>query len=432
MKRSTTIAVGVVTAAALALAGCGGGDDAAAPADGPVTLTLAGWSLSTTPEFQTLADAYHEVDPDVTIEVQEYDATNYDTQMTTDLAAGTAPDLYVQKNLKNFYTYQSGAQLADLSEVASTYDDSTAGLDFYAVDDGTYAIPYRQDAWYVYYNKDLFAQAGVPEPTGEWTWDDYAQTALDLQAGLDAAGSDAHGAYQHTWQSTVQGFALAQTPGADLASGDYSYMEPYYERSLRLQDEGAQVGFGTATTSSLTYQTEFGTQQAAMMPMGSWYVATLLAQQESGEADEFSWGIAPAPQYDDSTFDAPVTFADPTGIGLNPAVDDAKRAAAEDFLAFVGGEEAALALAEIGITPAYTSDAVTEAFFGLEGVPTDDLSRFTFAESEARPENPVSVSTTVVQNILGEAHTEIMSESSPVDPVLEEAGSRVESEAPTS
>ena len=52
--------------------------------------------------------------------MKEYDAANYDTQMIADLAAGSAPDIYVQKNLKNFYTYQNGKQLLDVSDVAAT------------------------------------------------------------------------------------------------------------------------------------------------------------------------------------------------------------------------------------------------------------------------------------------------------------------------
>lgn len=437
MKRSIVTGLGIAAVVSLALTGCSSSDgdtdpgstDPASPA-APVTVTLAGWSLATTPEFQLLADAFHEVNPDITVEVQEYDATNYDTQMIADLAAGSAPDIYVQKNLMNFFTYQNGGQLMDVSDVASSYDENVSGLglESYQVDGATYAIPYRQDSWYLYYNKDLFDAAGVEYPDGSWTWDDYTSTAKELTSGLQGAGSEALGAYQHTWQSVVQGFALAQTPDADLLSGDYSYVAPYYERSLDLQQSGAQVTYGTATTNSLTYQSQFGTQKAAMMPMGSWYVATLIAQQATGDADTFNWGLAPAPQFDSSTTDVPVTFGDPTGLGINPGIDESKVEAAKAFLAFIGGEDAAKALAGIGITPAYTSDAVTEAYFALEGVPSDDLSKFAFSTHDTRPENPLSLDTATIQHILADAHSAIMSESSPVDAAVSEAGARAENE----
>src|SRR5699024_9143050 len=80
------------------------------------------------------------------------------------------------------------------------------------------------------------------------------------------------------------------------ASGDLSYLAPYYERLLAMQDAGSTETFSTVDSQSLSYQAQFGTQKAAMMPMGTWYIGTLLAQRESGDADEFEWGMALAPQ----------------------------------------------------------------------------------------------------------------------------------------
>ncbi|QIK84683.1 ABC transporter substrate-binding protein [Sanguibacter sp. HDW7] len=436
MKRRTPMVIAATAAIALTLTACGGSDGDTAGStsggDGKVTLSLAGWSLASTPEFKTIADAFTAQNPNVTVELKEYDATNYDTQMTADLAAGTAPDIFVQKNLKMFYTYQSGQQLLDVSDVTNALDAATGGKDAYTVDGKSYAVPYRQDSWVLYYNKDLFNKAGVALPDGSWTWDDYANAAKAVTTGLKGAGSKALGTYQHSWQSTVQGFALAQTAGADLASGDFSYLKPYYERVLDLQDAGAQVPLGTVTTNSLTYQAQFGTQQAAMLPMGSWYIATLLQQQANGEAEDFEWGIAPAPQLDASTAGTsatPVTFADPTGLGINPGIDKGKVDAAKKFLAFAAGEGGAQALAKIGITPALLSDAVTDTYFGLEGIPTDDLSKFAWQTHDTRPENPVLPTTAILQNILNDFHTAVLSGSVSVDDGLAEAAARAKSEA---
>jgi multiple sugar transport system substrate-binding protein len=429
MNRKLMSAVGVAAAASLALTGCGAESEPEAP-EGPVTITLAGWDFASTPEFQTLADAYHEANPDVTVELKEYPAgDDYDTALTADLSAGAAPDVFIVKNLKNYVTFQEGGTLLDISDVAAELDPATGGLEPMAVDGATYAVPYRQDTWLLYYNKAMFEQAGVDLPDGSWTWDDYAAAAEELTKGIDE--KSVIGTYLHSWQSTVQGFALAQTEGASIDGGDFSYLAPYYERELAMQDAGSQPSYATVTTNELTYQAQFGTQKAAMMPMGSWYIGTLVAEQASGAADTFEWGIAPIPQLDESTTgteNTPVSFGDPTTMGINAGIDESKIATAKDFLKFAAGPEGAAALAEIGITPALIDDTVADAIFSLEGVPQDELSRFSYTTHETLPENPVGQNTAAIQTILGELHSAVMSESTPVDEAITEAEERVANE----
>ncbi|MGN7970785.1 ABC transporter substrate-binding protein [Microbacterium sp. 22296] len=429
MKRTYAAAAGVITVATLSLTACSGGStgDAAEPG-GPVTLTLSGWALDTTPEFQLLADAFSEKNPDVTVEVTGYDAADYNTLLTTDLAAGSGPDIITQKEVKYLPTLVEGGQLLDVSDVALS--DEIGGASSYQVDGTQYAVPYRQDSWVLFYNKALFAQAGVAEPDGSWTWADYDAAAAQLTDGIAAAGGTAKGTYQHRWQSTVQGFANAQQDG-DILSGEYDYMAPYYERVLGLQDDGDQVAFNTSTANQLTYQGEFGTQNAAMLPMGTWYVATLIAQQASGDANTFEWGIAPIPQADASTTgttNTPVTFGDPTGFGINAGIADEKVQAAKDFLAFASSEEAAQLLAGIGITPALLTDGVVETYFSNEGAPQDELSRFAFAEHDTHPENPTSNKAAAIQNILLDMHSAILSGSTSVDAAITDAQNRVANE----
>lgn len=421
--------------AALALSGCGSSGDAkdtgsaesgSANDTGRVELTMAGWSLATTPEFQVLVDGFNDSQDKYQVTVNEYDATDYDTQLVADLAAGSAPDVVVIKNLKMFTEYQKAGSLVDITDVVDSLPADIQGTDPYKVDGQYYAMPYRQDGWLLYYNKAMFDEAGVAQPDGTWTWDDYEKAAKEI-----AEKTGKKGAYNHNWQSVYQAFALAQQPGADFLSGDYSYMEPYYERGLRMQDDGSIVDFGTITTNQLTYQSQFGTQEAAMMPMGSWYVATLLAQQASGEADEFEWGIAPAPQLDNTTTGldkTPVTFGNPTGLAINAGAGEEKIEGAKEFLAYAGSEEVAVKLAAIGITPAYTTAPVTEAFFAQEGVPTDELSKFAWSNRDVRLEQPASENTAAIENILKDMNSEILTGGVDVKTGLDNAGKQVKSE----
>ncbi|MFT3888756.1 MAG: extracellular solute-binding protein [Arachnia sp.] len=441
MNRLIKGAAGLAVGASLLLTACGAtthtppsprGDNVSGAADpsGDVTLSLSGWSLATTPEFQLIADGFTAANPGIKIDLKEYDAAEYNTLITADLAAGAGPDIITQKEVKYAPVFVQGKQLLDVSDVA--LPDGIGGVDSYKVDGVQYATPYRMDSWVVYYNKDLFDAAKVEYPNGTWTWDDYAATAKKLTDGLRAAGNTAaYGAYQHGWQSTVQGFANAQTPGADIFSGTYDQFKPYYERALKLQDEGSQIDFNTRQANQLTYQGEFGKQKAAMMPMGTWFVATLIAQQKSGEADTFNWGMAPAPQFDASTTGldkTPVTFGDPTGFGINAGISADKLDAAKKFLAYAASEDAAKALAGIGITPSLINDAVVDVYFAGEGAPQDDLSKFAWSVHEVKPENPANANTAAIQTILGDLHTAVMSESSTVDAELANASERVKNE----
>ncbi|MFP7761382.1 extracellular solute-binding protein [Marisediminicola sp. LYQ85] len=424
MKRSFAAVAGVVATAAIVLTGCSSGSEASDP-DGPVTLTLSGWSLDTTPEFQAITDAFTEQNPDITFDLVGYDPVEYNTLLTADLAARSGPDIITQKEVKFVSTFQEGGQLLDVSDVE--LPEEVGGTSSYEIDGASYAVPYRQDSWVLFYNKDLFDAAGVDQPDGSWTWDDYEAAAAELTT------ADVKGAYLHTWQSTVQGFASAQS-GADILEGDFGHFAPYYERVQAMEEEGSEVAFNTATANQLTYQGEFGTQKAAMLPMGTWYVATLIAQQESGEANDFEWGIAPIPQDDASTtgLDAePVTFGDPTGFGINAGIDENKIDAAKAFLEFAASEDAAQVLAGIGITPALLNDSVVETYFSIDGAPTDELSTFAFAEHETLPENPTSSQTAAIQGILADMHSAILSGSTPIDAAIEEAEARVASEVGT-
>ncbi|MEO5535852.1 MAG: extracellular solute-binding protein [Pseudolysinimonas sp.] len=414
MKRRIAPAIGLAVAASLTLAACGAAEPAVP--DGPVTITVSGWSLATTPEFQLLADGFEALHSNVTVKVVEYDAAEYNTLVTADLGAGSAPDIITQKEVKYVPVFVDGGQLLDVSDVK--LPDGISGADSYKVNGTQYAVPYRQDSWVLYYNKDLFDAAGVAYPDGSWTWDDYDNAAAKLTT------SDHFGTYEHRWQSVTQGFANAQF-GGDIFSGDYSYMADLYNRRLAREAAGDQIDFATSSANSPSYQGEFGKQHAAMLPMGSWYVATLISQQASGDADKFNWGFAPIPQRSSSTVANPVTFGDPTGFGINAAISADKVATAKAFLAYAASADAAKLLAGVGITPALTSDEVATVYFAVKGAPTDDVSKFAWSTHDTKPENPTSDKTAAVQSILGTMHTEILTKAKTVEQAIKDAAAAV-------
>ncbi|HEY3560001.1 MAG TPA: extracellular solute-binding protein, partial [Kribbella sp.] len=86
----------------------------------------------------------------------------------------------------------------------STIDEYYADMDpnliewdkKYASTDGkTYYLPGEFNTMCMWYSKDLFAKAGVPEPTAKWTWDDFRHACEQIKAKTGAFGYAADSAY---------------------------------------------------------------------------------------------------------------------------------------------------------------------------------------------------------------------------------------------
>lgn len=432
-------AVAAVVAAVTSLAGCGTAhtDADGRNPDGTVTITMAGWTLATRPEFQALAAAFHKSHPQIAIDVKEYSADDYDKQLIADLSAGKAPDVFPIKNLKMYYTYASPGALADLSDQAADFtgDANIEAVDDYAIDGVTYALPYRQDAWLLYYNTTMLNKAGIDLPDGTWTWDDYLRVCRELKKRLPDAGyPNAYPTYHHTtMQSMPQAVALAQRSKGGTAkgqnslffSGDYGYLKSMYQLFLSMQDQGLTLAYNTVSSSKTTYQSQFGTEQAALLPMGSWFMGPLADQQASGDAHQFDWGVAAMPQISAKTVDRPVTFGDPTGFAVASNAPSAKMKAAKEFVTWAAGPEGAKVTARTGSLPAYMSNDVLDVFFRKKGLPQDDQSREVIRHSTILQENPVGEATQVIQDELSIAQSSILSETKSIDVALGKASHAV-------
>lgn len=422
MKRATLTAVAFAATAGLALSGCAG---AAGPADdgggdGKTVLSVSVWNYDGTPEFKALFDAYEAANPDIDVEPVDILADDYAEKVTTMLAGGDTTDVLTMKNVTDYSRYANREQLMEINDIVEEMDqDNTPALKDFNLDGNYYAAPYRQDFWLLYYNKDLFDAAGVEYPEN-LTWDEYAETAKKLSG--DAGGQKVYGTYQHYWRSVIQAVAAAQNDG-DLVGGDYAFFEDQYEMSLDLQSSGATLDWATAQSQQTSYRTMFETGQAAMMPMGSWYIAGILAAKDEGTTD-VNWGIAPMPQTE-SGGDI-TTFGSPTAFAVNKNAEHSQEA--KDFITWATGAEGAAAIAAIGVVPALQTDEVTSAYFELEGLPSDDLSKKAFTPDKTVLEMPLSDKASDVDTILTEEHSLIMVGERSVEDGIAEMGNRVTNE----
>lgn len=423
MKRTTLAAIALAVTAGLGLTGCGG---AAGPAEpqgqaGKTRLTVSVWNYEGTPEFKALFDAYETANPTVDIEPVDILADDYPQKVTTMLAGGDTTDVLTMKNVIDYSRYASNGQLQEISSVVDALDKGNlAGLDAFDVDGKYYAAPYRQDFWLLYYNKDLLKAAGVEDPAN-LTWDEYAALAQKLTT-KGADGKTSYGTYHHIWRSVIQAISAAQNDG-DQIGGDYGFFEDQYNTALDLQKSGATLDFGTAKSQKTSYRTMFETGQAAMMPMGTWYIAGVLQAKKDGKTN-VNWGLAPMPQK--TSGGKVTTFGSPTAFAVNKNAshsDEAKK-----FIEWAAGEEGAKAISKIGVVPALKNDAVTDAYFKLEGLATDELSKKAFTPDEVALEMPVSDKSAATDKILNQEHDLIMVGERSVADGIAEMGKRVKSE----
>ncbi|MFK0009156.1 ABC transporter substrate-binding protein [Paenarthrobacter sp. NPDC090520] len=423
MKRTTLAAIALAVTAGLGLAGCSG---AAGPADQPAAngktkLTVSVWNYEGTPEFKALFDSYEAANPNIDIEPVDILADDYPQKVTTMLAGGDTTDVLTMKNVIDYSRYASNGQLQEIGDVVDKVGkDKLAGLDAFDMNGKYYAAPYRQDFWLLYYNKDLLKAAGVEDPK-DLTWDEYTALAKKLTT-TGADGKKVYGTYHHIWRSVVEAISAAQN-GQDQNSGDYGYFEDQYNTALDLQKSGATLDFGTAKSQKTSYRTMFETGQAAMMPMGTWYIAGILQAKKDGKTN-VNWGLAPMPQKND---DGKVTtFGSPTAFAVNKNAvhsDEAKK-----FIEWASGEEGAKAISKIGVVPALQNDAVKDAYFKLDGMPTDELSKKAFTPDTTALEMPVSDKSAATDKVLNQEHELIMVGERSVTDGIAEMGKRVKSE----
>ncbi|MGB4136897.1 MAG: sugar ABC transporter substrate-binding protein [Microbacterium sp.] len=181
--RALLASLAFVTLGALALTGCAPGQ----PQDGdsgPVTITYAFWDPNMGEAFQAAADAFTQENPDITVEIRQVPFASYFTKLNTQLESKSAPDVFWVQNIQ-FPLYAANGALADLTSYRDKSDTDLSGvaesaLDAFVYDDATYAMPWQAITFGLYYNKKLFAEAGVAEPTNDWTWDDVAAAAAKL------------------------------------------------------------------------------------------------------------------------------------------------------------------------------------------------------------------------------------------------------------
>ncbi|MFN8233715.1 MAG: ABC transporter substrate-binding protein [Actinomycetota bacterium] len=298
MKRWT---VATLLAFVLVAAACTGGDDGdttgatggatgstgAATGSGSVELTM--WMGYTPPppenealenlSLQAIVDRFNaERDGEIHVTMQYVNSDNALQKATVALQGGQAPDISYQYGT-NMPQLATAPQLVDLTDrvadPAFDWEDFFEGERAVATVNGkVYGIPALVDNLAIVYNADLFEQAGVPEPTPDWTWDDAlaaAKAVTDPDTKTFGMVFPADGSETTVWQY----IAMLWAAGGDILNEDNTeavFNSASGVRALSVLQQAQQDGslYLDFRPDSGKYSTLFNSGKIGMVITGPW------------------------------------------------------------------------------------------------------------------------------------------------------------------
>ena len=432
------LALTMAGAMALSLAACGGSTSSEATSEAAsteaagttetatdgeqVTLNWAVWDLESTAYWQAMADGYMASHPNVTIEMTDLGSTDYMTQLATQLAGGNGElDILTIKDIPGYSNLINLEMLVPMNDLLTRDTADFGGVieQLTASDGNFYAVPFRSDFWVLFYNKDMFDQAGIDYPTNDMTMEQFDALIRDVSEKTGVYGN-----IYHTWRSDVTLFGILDGQNT-IIDGTYDFLKPYYEMVLSEQADGVVPDYGELKTSGLHYSAAFENGQAAMCNMGSWFIATLQtynAEAEANGVEPVNFGMVKYPHPEG--VEAGTTLGTVTSLGINPYSEN--QAAAADFINWCVSDEGAAAIAATGTFPAVSNEQINDIIAATEGFPTDEASKEALNTVAVYLEMPLTDKASEIETVLNEEHDAIMTGAETVDDGIANMNSRVQ------
>ncbi|GAA1489784.1 ABC transporter substrate-binding protein [Brachybacterium sacelli] len=271
--RRKALALGLAAPGLAGLAACGpntAGGSGGSGEEGAGSLRLAWWGNPTRDEnTKNVAEAYKEVEPEVTISLEPGEWSGYWDKLATQTAGGDFPDI-VQMDEKYLAEYAERGALLDLAEAGlDTADFAPGSVEVGELPDvGLAAINAGLNAFAFLINPVVFEEAGVEIPDDStWTWEELLDTAVTI---TEATGK---GTYGMTQMGMIQGLfqvyvrQSGQDQYKDGAAGfDAATATAWFELAKKIQDSGAGPGASVSVEDSSRSmdQSLFATGKVAM------------------------------------------------------------------------------------------------------------------------------------------------------------------------
>ncbi len=344
--------------AASGFAGCGN----TAQSDS-TTLKLSTWgSAEELTLLRKLVDAFEQRHPKVRVEIVHI-PENYFQKLHILLAGGLAPDVIFVNSL-SYPVYADSDIFLPLDQLLDEPVDALGRETFFETslkaltwEKKLYAIPRDVSNLVVYYNADLFRQAGVQPPGADWTMADLVRLGKKLTRDVDHDGKRDQWGVSFYPKPPLFWLPFVWSEGGDifdktlaefeLDSADAAQALQFYaDLRHRYHVAPTREEAGSANASQLFLQNKL-----AMMVSGRWTVPVLRTQAK------FNWDVAPFPRGKAGS----VVGVDASGYAIAKSTKHPRES--WELIAFLSSPEAQDAFSESGlIVPARKDVAQSEAF----------------------------------------------------------------------
>jgi multiple sugar transport system substrate-binding protein len=330
---------------ALALTACFGSSQGGAKDDPNADVTITfwhGWSApSEVKAIQATIDAFEKANPNIHVKAV---GNITDDKINQALRAGgpNAPDVvssFTTDNVGEFCNSHAFVDLKPFLEKSGVDPQKTfpaPQLSYTQYNGNQCALPLLSDAYGLYYNKDMFAAAGISSPPKTMSELDADAVKLTKSSGNGYSQLGFVPDY-HFYESTITHFAAQWTPTYFTPDGKSNVANDAALKSAMTWQKGlvdklggyAKLdGFRTSAGEEFSNNNAFMTGQVAMMIDGEWRAGMI---DDSNSKVHFS--VAPFPVPDDQADQYGKGYITGTIVGI--ASTSQKQNAAWEFVKYL-------------------------------------------------------------------------------------------------
>jgi ABC-type sugar transport system, periplasmic component len=219
---------------------------------------------------QEVIDTWNKENPDIQVEYIRYvndDPGNL--KLDTALMTGQDADLYINYTLNRLQKRVDAGVALDLSSKTDYNIDEQMGSDAaqWKISDKYYGIPTKKNMLFVWLNKQMLDDAGLPVPPVDWTWDDLREYANKLKKDKVYGFLQHDAAFTAAIDGTIAGLGLTKPDGTSNFNNDLWKKQLETVHDMMFVDKSTPE-YGEQVTSKMPVDTMFLKGEAAMLSAG--------------------------------------------------------------------------------------------------------------------------------------------------------------------